>query len=436
MEKRKNSGYPKLLSLLLLLAAVMTFINIQSVRTKAADSYETGNYSRLVTNNNPDFYSVIETKGNKIQIRGVLKSDPAKSVRISGVSGKEDFHSESDGSYTAELEVKPINGGYYDLYIILNSGVVMTYQMKYTDGWYIPDNGLSRLNDAKLEKAYTAPAEAALYYLSANSDKAEAESALSQIKDIVAEVCGDETDDYKKAYLLNRWVADNIYYDHDAADTSVTLDTVAIYNVLERKRTTCAGYANTYSALLEEAGIRSVNIKGAAVAGEVTFDTLPDAGENHEFTAFWYEEQNRWVYADACWSGAGDYRDGSYTERITYDKYFDVASEAFSLNHRVDKVEERNYKKALETLSNQEKPDSSVIPENTDAATTDETAVSGGASNTTAASAAPPRTTAVNTQPESSGSGGNQIFPFVIIGLTGALIIAIGIILAVRSRKK
>lgn len=436
MEKRKNSGYPKLLSLLLLLAAVMTFINIQSVRTKAVDSYETGNYSRLVTNNNPDFYSVIETKGDKIQIRGVLKSDPAKSVRISGVSGKEDFHSESDGSYTAELEVKPINGGYYDLYIILNSGVVMTYQMKYTDGWYIPDNGLSRLNDAKLEKTYTAPAEAALYYLSANSDKAEAESALSQIKDIVAEVCGDETDDYKKAYLLNRWVADNIYYDHDAADTSVTLDTVAIYNVLERKRTTCAGYANTYSALLEEAGIRSVNIKGAAVAGEVTFDTLPDAGENHEFTAFWYEEQNRWVYADACWSGAGDYRDGSYTERITYDKYFDVASEAFSLNHRVDKVEERNYKKALETLGNQEKPDSSVIPENTDATVTDETAVSGGASNTTAASAAPPRTTAVNAQPESSGSGGNQIFPFVIIGLTGALIIAVGIILAVRSRKK
>lgn len=436
MEKRKNSGYPKLLSLLLLLAAVMTFINIQSVRTKAVDSYETGNYSRLVTNNNPDFYSVIETKGDKIQIRGVLKSDPAKSVRISGVSGKEDFHSESDGSYTAELEVKPINGGYYDLYIILNSGVVMTYQMKYTDGWYIPDNGLSRLNDAKLEKAYTAPAEAALYYLSANSDKAEAESALSQIKDIVAEVCGDETDDYKKAYLLNRWVADNIYYDHDAADTSVTLDTVAIYNVLERKRTTCAGYANTYSALLEEAGIRSVNIKGAAVAGEVTFDTLPDARENHEFTAFWYEEQNRWVYADACWSGAGDYRDGSYTERITYDKYFDVASEAFSLNHRVDKVEERNYKKALETLGNQEKPDSSVIPENTDATVTDEIAVLGGASNTTAASAAPPRTTAVNTQPESSGSGGNQIFPFVIIGFTGALIIAIGIILAVRSRKK
>lgn len=434
MENQNKLRLSRALILLLMCAVLAVSLCPMFTEVFASGIDGTGNYRRLVTSNNPDFYSVIETDGSTITARGVHKSDIPKGIGIAGVSVSVNFHGESDGSYTAELNYTPVSEGYYTFYILHNSGAISSYLMKYTDGWYIPDNGLGLLNGQKLEKVYEAAPEAAVYYLSATADKSEVESALAQIDSIVEQVCGDETDDYKKAYLLNRWMADNIYYDHDAAETSVTLDTVAIYNVLDRRRTTCAGFANTYSALLEAAGIRSLNLKGAVTTTDVSYDELTEATENHEFSAFWYEDQNRWVYADACWSGAGDYENGVTSERITYDKYFDITGEAFALNHRVDKAEERHYGKALETLESgfsQTQPETEIITgEETDNAPSDTKGTD---------PVNPVVTNSGHTEPSAdtvSGKKSQSIVPFVIIGLTGVLVIAAGIILAVHNRKK
>lgn len=440
MEKRSGLY----LSRLLILFVMWTFLTVSVChvygKVSALTIDDTGNFSRLVTSNNPDYYSVFETDGSTITARGVYKSDTPVGIAINRVDASVKFHAESDGSYTAELNYTPISQGYYDIYILFESGAAAAYLMKYTDGWYFPDNTLERLNDSKLEKPYEAAPEAAVYYISATADKAEVESAWEQLKDIVETVCGDETDDYKKAYLLNRWVADNIYYDHDAAETSVTLDTVAIYNVLSRRRTTCAGFANTYSALLEAAGIRSVNLKGAAVTTEISYDELTEAAENHEFTAFWYEEQNRWAYVDPCWSGAGDYEHGTLSQRITYDKYFDITSAAFSLNHRVDRAEERFYGKALEVLEQggvgsetvDTAEEETSAPDDSGSAVTSEAVESQTAENPviTASSSA-----GHNIAPQENETKHN-IVPFVLIGLMGVLIIAVGVILAVNKRKK
>lgn len=436
MENKKLLRLSRALVLIFLWSVLAVSICSVSGKVSASELEETGNLRRLVTSNNPDFYSVIETDGSTIAAGGVHKSDIPIGVGISGVSVSTVFHAESDGSYSAEINYIPVSEGYYIFYIWLESGVMLSYLMKYADGWYFPDNGLSLLNGQKLEKAYEAAPEAAVYYISATADKSEIEAALSQIDGIVKEVCGGETDDYKKAYLLNRWVADNIYYDHDAAETSVTLDTVAIYNVLNRRRTTCAGFANTYSALLEAAGIRSLNLKGAAETSDVSYSDLPTAAENHEFSAFWYEEQKRWVYADACWSGAGDYENGETRERITYDKYFDITGEAFSLNHRVDKAEERFYFKALETLEQ----GSPAQTEDTSGAAA-ETSPQSTAENDTdkTDSSVPPFSSEKLVRPSTNGGGsenGKSIAPFVFIGLIGALVIAAGIILAANKRKK
>lgn len=437
MEKRYGLYSLKSLTILVMWAVLIVSVCGMFGGVSAQTIEDTGNFSRLVTSNNPDFYSVFETKGDTITARGVYKSDIPVGIAINGVKANVKFHAESDGSYTAELTYSPLTEGYYDIYISFESGAIIAYLMKYTDGWYFPDNTIGRQNDSKLEKPYEAAPEAAVYYISATADKNEVETALAQLEEIVKEVCGDETDDYKKAYLLNRWIADNIYYDHDAAETSVTLDTVAIYNVLDRRRTTCAGFANTYSALLEAAGIRSLNLKGAVVTTDVSYDQLAEAAENHEFSAFWYEKQNRWVYADACWSGAGDYRGGSTTQRITYDKYFDISSEAFSFNHRVDRAEERFYGKALEVLEQGSFSSETTAEEETEAQTVSEPPASSEAVTN------PPITTSIPSQPNantnnSQGSGETKqnITPFVIIGLMGVFVIAAGIILAVNKRKK
>ena len=436
MEKRYRLYSLKSLTILIMWAVLIVSVCSMFSGVSAQTIDDTGNFSRLVTSNNPDYYSVFETNGDTITARGVYKNDIPVGIAINGVKANVKFHAESDGSYTAELSYTPISKGYYIIYISFESGAIIDYIMKYSDGWYFPDNTLGRLNDSKLEKPYEAAPEAAVYYISATADKNEVESALAQLDSIVNEVCGDETDDYKKAYLLNRWMADNIYYDHDAAETSVTLDTVAIYNVLDRHRTTCAGFANTYSALLEAAGIRSLNLKGAAATGEITYDQLPETAENHEFSAFWYEKQNRWVYADACWSGAGDYRGGSTTQRITYDKYFDISSEAFSLNHRIDRAEERFYGKALEVLDQGNLDAESTTEAETEASQTDSES-----SESSEAVTNSPVTVSSSSQPNTNNSQENgetkqNITPFVIIGLTGVFVIAAGIILAVNKRKK
>lgn len=432
MEKRCRLHFSRLLFLSVLWTVFTVLLFQMSGAVSALTIEDTGNYSRLVTSNNPDYYSVFETNGSKITARGVYKSDIPVRIGISGVEASVKFQGEGDGSYTAELSYNPVSQGYYYIYLVLKSGAVISYLMKYTDGWYFPDNSLERLNAVKLEKPYEAAPEAAVYYISATSDKSEVESALEQLEGIVREVCGDETDDYKKAYLLNRWMADNIYYDHDAAETSVTLDTVAIYNVLERRRTTCAGFANTYSALLETAGIRSLNLKGAVTTAEIDYDDLTEAAENHEFSAFWYDKQNRWVYADSCWSGAGDYEGGTWSERITYDKYFDITGEAFSFNHRVDKAEERFYSKALEVLEQGSASTEETTAEGSEAQTGSESE----ASSETAVN--PPITVSTSSRPTDvqESKGEQNITPFIIIGLTGVLVIAVGIILAVNKRKK
>ena len=40
-------------------------------------------------------------------------------------------------------------------------------------------------------------------------------SISEELVQLSNEIVGNETDAYKKLYLLNYWVADNIYYDYD-----------------------------------------------------------------------------------------------------------------------------------------------------------------------------------------------------------------------------
>lgn len=415
-----------------LLSAIIALTVLSTAPCFALNLEETDDWNQLITSNYKDGFMTIDTEGDRIKISGVFKNDYPKKISIMGADASEEhLRAENDGTFSGELVCTPFENSYYHLRITFNSRLIYVYTLKYNDGWSVPDNGIAEANEKKLQNITSAPPIAAAYYLSAEGNRDEAEETLSELKRIVGEVCGDEKDDYVKAMKLIDWVGANISYDHDAAENSVTMDTVAIHNVLERRRTTCAGFANTFSALLEIAGIRSVNLKGAAVAGEVTYEELPVGTENHEFSAFWYEAEKRWVYCDACWTSNSSYRDGNYKWEISGGtKHFDVTGEAFALNHRIDKVEERSYTKALAALDGElsetaaEKEESHVTESET-----------GEGEQTTAKGASAPKNDYESTFDKKENNGEN-LTPYIIIGLTGVMVIGAGIILAVNKNKK
>ena len=383
-------------------------------------------FTHFEITHNPDCYADITIEGDHFTVDGRTVKDPAVSVKFSSsdveISDYEftegddcAFHAEFDAAFAEE---------WCNLWIVGESKLIMAYRVHHDEnGWYLPDNGLAALNAEKLEHILTAVPEASAYYISQTADPEEIELTLAELEEIVQEVCADEQDDYKKAYLIYRWIIENIYYDKDAAAIEVTLDTVAIHNVLERRRTTCAGYSNTFCAMLEIAGIRSVNLKGAAATGEVLYEELLTTGENHEFTAFWYEAEERWVYVDPTWGSNGKYEDGEYHyDYPPSDKYFDVTGEAFALNHRIDKVEERNYTAVL----NAEEETEETTTEPPEAEETEATE----ATETTAPTATQPP---VTTKAEEPAQKGNPAV-YIIIGAAGAAAVITGIILAVRKK--
>lgn len=420
----------------ILLAALFFFLTLLSAAVPSHAAYldETGNLSRLVTSNYKNAYAVIDVSGDDIKISGVYREDLPTSVAVIGVDETHNsMHVESDGRFTAEITAKPFEDGYYDLKIAFESRLIFRYILKYKGGWSVPDNGIAEANEKKLQNIVTTVPIAAAYYLSVEADRDEIEETLSELQGIVDEVCGDETDDYLKAKALILWIGENIYYDLDAAETSVTMDTVAVHNVLERRRTTCAGFANTFSAMLEIAGIRSVNLKGAAVAGEIDYPDLPTGTENHEFSAFWYEAESRWVYCDACWTSNGRYLDGEYYSEITNGtKYFDVTAQAFALNHRADKAEERFYTQALAAVDGE--MTETEAPENTQVQESDSQSATEAQNDAESAVTTLP----VVTEQVTGVTDNNKatVIPFIILGLTGVMVIGVGVILAVNKRKK
>lgn len=415
-----------------LLSAIIALTVLSTAPCFALNLEETDDWNQLITSNYKDGFMTIDTEGDRIKISGVFKNDYPKKISIMGADASEEhLRAENDGTFSGELVCTPFENSYYHLRITFNSRLIYVYTLKYNDGWSVPDNGIAEANEKKLQNITSAPPIAAAYYLSAEGNRDEAEETLSELKRIVGEVCGDEKDDYVKAMKLIDWVGANISYDHDAAENSVTMDTVAIHNVLERRRTTCAGFANTFSALLEIAGIRSVNLKGAAVAGEVTYEELPVGTENHEFSAFWYEAEKRWVYCDACWTSNSSYRDGNYKWEISGGtKHFDVTGEAFALNHRIDKVEERSYTKALAALDGEL---SGTAAEKEESHVTESETREG--EQTTAKGASAPKNDYESTFDKKENNGEN-LTPYIIIGLTGVMVIGAGIILDVNKNKR
>lgn len=305
-----------------------------------------GRTNLLRTSDTEDNYSVIEAAGNKIEARGKYTDTKIRKMFIKGMedaSGSYSLNAQKDGTYDASLTVTPEPGAYI-LLLKTDSDMVMQYRVFYDgSGWYFPLNGLEKSNRDVFEHIYEAPSEAAALYLSPSADAAEINTALEQIKALTESVTEGIDDDYEKARAISRFVAGTIFYDEDARESNVDINTIALYNVLRSERTTCAGFANLFCAMAEAAGIDAVNIKGGVITDSMPYDTLVNGVQNHEFAAFYYEKGSRWVWVDPCWDGSGVYKNGEFNNIKTRPMFFDISDEAFAHSHRADKAERRSY---------------------------------------------------------------------------------------------
>lgn len=308
-----------------------------------ADRLSRTNFLR--TSFNPDYYSLFEIDGNVLHAKGKYSGDRIKKLFFVGeedFSGSYKMKIAKDGSYEAEMTL-PDGYRYTSVVVSLASGASFGYRINCDNGFYFPMNGLEAENKTVFDKIIQASPESAAYYLSPTADGDEISSVLEQLKKISDTETGTAETGYEKARALAAYVAENYYYDCDAREHSVTEKTIALSEVLKTRRTVCAGFANLYCALLQAQGIDAINIKGGSIGGEVEYENLTDGVQNHEFTAFWYEEQQRWVWVDACWDGSGNYKNGEIAEGKLHEKFFDITDEALSLDHRADYAERRSF---------------------------------------------------------------------------------------------
>ena len=308
-----------------------------------------GHLNLIRTSYSTDNYSIFETQRDKISARGVYTDDNIRKLFIdsekSEFPGTYSMSSHKDGSYEAEISCQPEEGA-HKLIVKLNSGALMKYQMYYdqTNGWYFPSNGYETDNRRAFDYIFEAPEEACALYISPTKDPEEISTALEQISMLAEQAVAGLDDDYEKARAISAYIASHVYYDFDAKESSADVSTIALCNVLKTGRTVCAGFANLFCAMAEAVGIDAVNIKGGAANDiDMSYSELIDGRQTHEWAAFFYEKDKRWVWADACWDGSGSYQKGEFKPGLPKYMYFDISDEAFALNHRADKAERRKY---------------------------------------------------------------------------------------------
>lgn len=230
-------------------------------------------------------------------------------------------------------------------------------------------------NTSKMEHINDHGAEFVVDYISESWDYNTVESILNQVKTLSDEICSGCGDDYEKICAMADYVSSTLSYDLDAKHNAVTFDVISLENVLEKKRTTCAGFSNLFSSMCNAQGLYCVNIRGSAVSPSdgIYSSNLDDENTvmNHEWTAVYYDAEQRWIYVDCTWDCTNYYENSEFryggSVRTTYR---DISLENISKDHKAIIVDHREFFDALTVL---EKPYSETEPPQTQAETAAET---------------------------------------------------------------
>ncbi|MCL2109721.1 MAG: transglutaminase-like domain-containing protein [Oscillospiraceae bacterium] len=352
----------KLFRIIIVFAIILSFAPAVSADT--AEQAALGRCFELRTTLDPERYALLTANGDVVYAEGFFAGATVSDfhIRGGGIDRREiTLDVEDNGRFTGSFTGRMRDAGNATVVIAFDDAPTLSYRIEYAPeiGWFFPDNGLGAKTAAVVENHIVLTPQISSYYISAELYFAEINNALELLRRIVQDVTSGLDDDYQKAKALNAWVAENIAYDMDARDNEVSEESVSIAATLRDNRSVCIGIANLYGALLETAGIQAVNIKGGTVsaANGVTYENLPLKTAVHEWVAFWYEAEGRWVYTDPTWDRKSIYQNSQLTYVPPLYKHFDISPLALSFDHRGDRAEQRQYTLALEISAEPDTPE-------------------------------------------------------------------------------
>lgn len=437
-----NRKTPALFLALITLFALPTFCFAESndnssdeIVKKPEKCYE------LVTGENEEYYSKITINSRSVLVEGCYKNDPVTDISFQNCGTvSSTLKVNDDGTFSSVLNPSESFGNSDRLVITLKSGARLSYLIMYDDNRYFPDNKLGEQNLSVLEKAVPTSAKSWAGYVTDELTEESVKQTLDEIAYLADYIAGDIKDEYKKLEAIAKWVSDNIYYDRDARENSVTQSEICIKNVLKSRKTVCVGYSALFSALCEAQGLYVVNVKGTVTSDTVKYDDLADGPVNHEWCAALIDD--RWIWVDCVWNSNLKFENNKFKSMgANTQMYFDISPLALSFDHCAYLAEKRYYFRAGEYFSrsaetttdsrNESSPsaDTSVSAETSTAATKPQTY--------TAPENYSPVTSDVHAQKDSSDNANSLILITVLsLFVIAGIVINVINIRQIRKNKK
>ena len=329
MNKARNVITEKFTALFL---AVIT-IALVSVSAGASESGDSSTDAvkkpekcyELVTGENEEYYSKIAINSRSVVISGCYKNDPVTDITLQSCGTvSSTLKVNPDGTFTSVLNPSEPIGSSDRIVITLKSGAMLSYLIMYDDNRYFPDNKLGKQNLSVLENAVPTSAKSWAGYVTDELTEEGVKQTLDEVAYLADYIAGDIKDDYKKLEAIAKWVSDNIYYDRDARENSVTQSEICIKNVLKSRKTVCVGYSALFSALCEAQGLYVVNVKGTVTSDTVDYSDLADGPVNHEWCAALIDD--RWIWVDCVWNSNLKFENNEFISLgANTEMYFDIS---------------------------------------------------------------------------------------------------------------
>jgi hypothetical protein len=132
----------------------------------------------------------------------------------------------------------------------------------------------------------------------------EAIKSNSQIDETARKIVGSEENSKKKAYLIYKWVSQNMQYDYEKAamiskdPTGISSGSIIAFNT---RKGICFDYSSLYISMCREAGVKVRLITGLGYSGVAWGD--------HAWNQVYCVEEGRWVNVDTTFGTNGNYFD-------------------------------------------------------------------------------------------------------------------------------
>lgn len=437
-----NRKTPALFLALITLFALPTFCFAESndnssdeIVKKPEKCYE------LVTGENEEYYSKITINSRSVLVEGCYKNDPVTDISFQNCGTvSSTLKVNDDGTFSSVLNPSESFGNSDRLVITLKSGARLSYLIMYDDNRYFPDNKLGEQNLSVLEKAVPTSAKSWAGYVTDELTEESVKQTLDEIAYLADYIAGDIKDEYKKLEAIAKWVSDNIYYDRDARENSVTQSEICIKNVLKSRKTVCVGYSALFSALCEAQGLYVVNVKGTVTSDTVDYSELADGPVNHEWCAALIDD--RWIWVDCVWNSNLKFKNNEFTSLgANTEMYFDISPLALSFDHCAYLAEKRYYFRAGEYFNQSDETAPDSRNESTPSADTSVSAETSAATTKPQIYTAPenytPVTSDVHAQ-EDSPDNTNSLILIAVLSLfvTAGIVINVINIRQIRKNKK